>query len=72
MWDSKSMKARPSKKRKPFEIVRSGSISAPIHRCTNIILRCDESGQILYKKPDANGKSKALVKYKNDIYTVAY
>lgn len=67
------MKARASpKKRKPFEIIKAGSISVPIYRHTNIIPQRDAAGKIVYGGLGPDGKAKALVKYESDIYTVAY
>lgn len=67
------MKARTSpKKRKPFEVIKAGSISVPIYRYTNIIPQRDDSGRIVYGARGPDGEAKALVKYESFIYTVAY
>lgn len=71
------MKTTPSKPKshktsKPFEVVKSGSISIPIYAHANLIPhRHPQTGAILYETlPD--GKLKARIKYRSDIYTVAY
>jgi len=67
------MKSRTSSnKRKPFEIVRSGSISIPIYRQMNIIPRRDAGGKIIYRGANVAGKARPLVKYEIAMYTAAY
>jgi integrase len=65
-------KAKSYKTSQPFDVVKVGSISIPIYVHTNIIpQREPQTGAILYDNlPD--GKRKARVKYKSDIYTVAH
>jgi len=65
-------KAKSHKTSQPFEVVKVGSISIPIYAHTNIIPERDpQTGAIFYDSlPD--GKRKARVKYKSDIYTVAH
>jgi hypothetical protein len=64
--------ARKSQKRKPFAVVKVGNVSLPIYRHANIIPKRDAQKKIIYGPPDANGKRRALVKYKSDVYTLAY
>jgi len=69
---STSGKARKSKKRKPFEVITVGNVSLPIYLQTNIIPQRDEQDKIVYGPPDAQGKRRALVKYRSQIYMLAY
>ena len=57
---------------RPVEIVKAGNVSVPIYGHANIIPQRDDSGKIVYGPPDANGKRRALPKYKSEIYTLAY
>jgi integrase len=69
---SNSRKGQKTKKRAPFALVNVGNVSLPIYRQTNIIPKRDAQKNIIYGPPDANGKRRALVKYRSEIYTLAY
>jgi len=59
-------------KRKPFAVVKVGNVSLPIYRHANIIPERDAEKKIIYGPPDAKGERRALVKYRSDVYTLAY
>jgi len=63
---------RKPKSRKPFAVVKVGNVSLPVYRHTNIIPKRDAQKKIIYGPPDASGKRRAVVKYKSEVYTLAY
>lgn len=65
-------KAKKQKKGEPFQVVKVGNVSIPIYRHTNVIPERDATGKVVYGPPDITGKSRAVVKYQSDIYTLAY
>jgi len=73
--NSDPSEAKNRNTRKPFDVVKVGSVSIPIYANTNIIPQRDPlTGAIRYETlPEGStAKPKALVKYQSTIYTLAY